>query len=74
MTYEYYINLDERGEFNADVRNEDGQTLFEIADMEVMQGIVEDGFMRHTKDVGGLTEWLQEMGAIPEDAQIVLAN
>lgn len=29
-TFQYFINLDERGEFNADVRNEQGKTVYEI--------------------------------------------
>jgi hypothetical protein len=29
-TFKYYVNLDERGEFYADVRNEQGKTVYEI--------------------------------------------
>ena len=28
MQYEYFINLDERGEFYADVRDPDGNTVY----------------------------------------------
>lgn len=66
MKYFYHINLNERGSFNADVRNEDGKTIFEIkAGNELEEGessIFEDGFMKHHKDVDGLAEYMREMG------------
>ena len=40
MNFKYYINLDERGEFFADVRNSNDETIFEIHDFEIF----EDGF------------------------------
>jgi len=37
MMYEYYINLDERGEFYADVRTEDTQdTVYEIKGFDIL--------------------------------------
>jgi hypothetical protein len=48
-TYQYYINLDERGYFYADVRNSSGKTVFEIkAGDSLPEGqtsIFEDGFI-----------------------------
>lgn len=57
MKYFYYINLDERGEFRADVRNEKEETIYEISDE-----IFEDGYMKHKNDLAGLESYLKEIG------------
>lgn len=73
--YGYYINLDERGDFYADVRDSDGQTVFEIRAgnslLEDVSSIFEDGFMRDKNDLAGLTEYLRELGVIQQDAQVL---
>ena len=69
VTYEYFINLDERGEFSADVRNA-GKTVFEIEGFDIF----EDGFMDHKRDLSGLTEYLCDLGIIFHKDAIVLAN
>lgn len=38
---EYYVNLDERGEFYADIRNKKGETLVEI-DTEYAQFLTDE--------------------------------
>lgn len=58
---EYYINLDERGEFYADVRR-NNQTIFEIKGFEIF----EDGWMKNKLDLAGLTEYLNHFGLINE--------
>ena len=70
MEFEYYINLNERGLFYADVRDAQGVTVFEIHEEE-MEHLVEDGFMRHYNDVEGLTEHLTNFGIIPEGSEII---
>lgn len=76
--YGYYINLDERGDFYADVRDADGQTVFEIragASLdEDESSIFEDGFMRDKDDLAGLTEHLRSLGVIPQDAKVLSAS
>ncbi len=71
----YYIDLDERGDFVADVRNTEGKTVFEIRAgnslHEDESSIFEDGFMRDKNDVSGLTEYLRSMEVIPRDAQVL---
>ena len=57
MKYKYYIDLDERGEFFADVRNEAEQTIFEIKGF----GMVEDGYMKHKEDLNGLKDYLLDI-------------
>jgi len=54
----YHINLDERGEFYADVRKQDGETVFEIKGFDIFQ----DGFMKHKDDLVGLEKYLIELG------------
>jgi len=68
----YYINLDERGSFCADVRNSSGETIFEIkAGNELAEGevsIFDDGFMADKNDIAGLTDYLRSMAIIgPRD-------
>lgn len=69
-TYEYFINLDERGEFYADVRNPEGQTVYEIRG----QDIFEDGFMKHSKDLDGLQAYLTDLGFLSPNDYLVHGN
>lgn len=65
--YGFYVNLDERGEFYADVRDHNMKTVYEVYETEIF----EDGFMRGKDDLRGLTEHLVSLGIIHEDAEIV---
>ncbi|ANN80885.1 hypothetical protein [Bordetella flabilis] len=73
--YGYYIDLDERGDFLADVRDVDGRTVYEIRaggrldDDEA--SIFDDGFMRDKRDVSGLTDYLRSLSIIPSDATVL---
>lgn len=66
----YYINLDERGSFYADVRDEKGKTVFEIkAGNELEEdetSIFDDGYMKHKNDLTGLHGYLVELGIITQ--------
>ena len=62
--FTYHINLDERGEFNADVRDCNDTTVFEFSG----GWMFEDGFMDNKKDVDGLASYLASIGLIPLDA------
>jgi len=74
-TFEYHIDLDERGSFLADVRDENGKTVFEIkAGNELEDGessIFEDGFMKHPKDIDHLRLYLVSLGIISADDELV---
>jgi len=72
--YEYYVNLDERGEFNADVRNENGDTMFQIHDADELESMVDFGFMKHGKDLNGLVEYLQMICMMHKEDKLVKAN
>lgn len=71
----YYIDLDERGDFVADVRNTEGKTVFEIRAGNSLgedeSSIFEDGFMRDKNDVSGLTDYLRSMEVISADARVL---
>lgn len=71
----YYINLDERGDFYADVRDAAGKTIFEVRAGSSLgedeSSIFDDGFMRNKDDVDGLTEYLQSLSIIPVDARVL---
>lgn len=83
IVYEYHINLDERGSFYADVRDEDGKTVFEIRDgAEFNDGveiygddgsIFQDGYMKHKNDLIGLEKYLKQLGIIEADSSLVSA-
>lgn len=71
----YYVNLAERGSFYADVRTQDGVTVFEFhAGASLPEGessLVEDGFMSNERDVVGLEKYLKHMGIISKTARIL---
>jgi hypothetical protein len=71
-TYGYSVNLDERGQFYADVRSEDGRTVFEVrsADSDDESDLVQDGFMSNWLDIAGLSSYLEQMGVIENGATI----
>ncbi|MGX9960583.1 hypothetical protein ACW0US_17695 [Xanthomonas euvesicatoria] len=71
----YYINLEERGSFLADVRNQDGETVFEVrAGDELGDGetsIFDDGYMRDKDDLSGLSGYLVELGIIQAEDKLL---
>ena len=69
QTYEYFINMDERGEFRADVRDDMGNTILDID-----ESMFEDGFMKHKKDLQGLKDYMANIGLIVQSDQIVPGN
>lgn len=66
ITHTYHINIDERGEFYADVRDESGKTVYEIHGFEIF----EDGFMSDKDDTEGLQDYLINLGILPHDAKL----
>lgn len=67
MRYEYHVNLDERGEFYADVRDAKGCTVFEIHGHDIF----DDGFMAHGSDVKGLEDYLIALDILKPNDYIV---
>jgi hypothetical protein len=66
--FTYHINLDERGEFYADVRDSDGNTVFEIrSEDDGSISLIEDGFMADKHDMEGLADHLKDMGIMESD-------
>ncbi len=63
------IDLDERGWFRGHVENQNGKSVFEFSN-EDEDGwpsedgfwLVQDGFMRHRRDLTGLHNYLLDMG------------
>jgi hypothetical protein len=66
--YTYHINLDERGDFSADVRRGgcNGPTVYEIHGFDVF----EDGFMNQKNDIAGLQEHLYGLGIFGKEDRI----
>ena len=72
--YEYRVDLNERGIYVAHVEDESGKIIFRISNEDSENGelwIIEDGFMRHTEDMAGLTEYLIDIKIIPPHSLIV---
>jgi hypothetical protein len=68
----YYVNLDERGDFYADIRDPSGETIFELrAEEDGSIALIEDGFMRHKTDLDGLRDHLVSLGLIGQDAELL---
>lgn len=61
--YGYYINLDERGEFRADVRDIDGNSIFDV-DQDGARDLIEDGFVRNIRDAAEIGRYLMQSGVI----------
>ena len=78
LKFGYYVDLDERGSFRADVRNESGQTVFEVLAGDELAAdetsLFEDGFMRDKSDLAGLQAHLCDLGVIPADGEILASD
>lgn len=75
VNYGYYINLDERGDFQADVRDASGKTVFEFSAgcslEEDESSLFDDGFMVNKNDIEGLTSYLRDCGFIPQNGVVL---
>lgn len=72
--YVYVINLDERGEFRADVRNaRTGETVYELdatEDYENAEHFFHDRGMKHKDDLDGLKKYLVSIKIIEDDSAL----
>lgn len=73
-TFGYYINLDERGSFFADVRDDAGETIFEIRCEGDDFWIFEDGWMESKLDVDGLADYMVDLGLITRGSTVLLSH
>ncbi len=62
--YWYCIDLDERGQFQAHVQGRNNDDIFSIDDIDDLQNIIDDGFMKNKDDVDGLQNHLIDMGIL----------
>lgn len=69
-SFEYYINLNERGEFSADVRNHKGNTVFAIPTIEELENLIDAGFMKYFKDTENLRDYLVSLDIIPKESSL----
>ena len=78
MVYNYHINLNERGSFFADIRDDDENTVYEFEAgnelKEYESSIFDDGWMKHPEDIGGLAEYLMDIGIMKSGDVLVNAN
>jgi hypothetical protein len=82
--YDYIIDLNERGYFNAHVENSktgkvvtsfsnENERIDDEGNIYTEYGeiwLVEDGYMKNINDVNGLYEYLVEMEVIEKDAEL----
>jgi len=67
-TLRYFINLDEPGEFYADVRDDSNNTIFEIRGFDIF----EDGWMRNKNDLKGLKSYLADLGVMKDSDNLIV--
>jgi hypothetical protein len=87
--FAYVIDLDERGYFESHVENWQGKEIFSISNCHVVFDdetgeeigeeygeicLVEDGFMKHGRDVNGLFFYLVDIKVIPTDSTLTLLD
>jgi len=74
--YGLRVNLDERGEYSADVVDEYDNEIYEISSAEQMAELIEDGFLKYKadKDLKRLAEYLISMKILPKNAEIMSAD
>jgi hypothetical protein len=74
-TYYYIVDLDERGTYKSHVEHSlTGEVIFEITNEDTESGqipLIEDGFMKNTRDMDGLNKILVDLGIILTGAKIV---
>lgn len=72
-TYEYHINLNERGQFYADVRDENEKSVYwiKVGYGDEDNNPVEDGFMKDLRDIRGLEAYLKDIGIISQGSKLV---
>lgn len=71
MYYKYYINLDERGEFYANVREDGGKIVFEITDYDHLWELIEGAWMEDKQDTHGLREYLIQNHIMTDEDRLV---
>jgi hypothetical protein len=73
-SYYLYVNLDERGEYNADVRDIHDETIYEM-DTESTRELIEHGFLKYKpdEDVQGLESYLKSVSILNEHDNLMRA-
>lgn len=67
--FTYVVDHDERGEYRAHVEDPSGKVVYEISnDREGLIPTIEDGFMKNTRDMKGLTKYLIQLEIIPKNS------
>jgi hypothetical protein len=81
MEYFYFINLDERGEFYADVRDDEENTIIEFGDairaetsnMHSMPELIQEGYVKHGTDLKSIEKYLKDLGLFRSNDTLVKA-
>lgn len=74
MIFKYYVNLDERGDFNADVRDQNGTSVYEIHDADHLWEMIDAGYLEGKRDLTGLQDYLVGTLVMGEDDRLVSGN
>lgn len=70
QTYQYIVDLDERGAYAFHVNDESDREVFSARAEGEPLWLVEDGYMRHTRDMAGLLEYLVQMGVVAQGSRL----
>ncbi|ARL04283.1 hypothetical protein [Burkholderia pseudomallei] len=69
-TLEYVIDLDERGEFAATVREQNANVIYRVTGFQIF----EDGFMRDKHDLDGLGAYLKSLNILNKGDKLLDTN
>jgi hypothetical protein len=67
--YGLYINLDERGSFNADVRDLNDKTIFQVIDDDAFE-MSEQGLIRDLHSPDDYEDYMRDVGLIPKGGHV----
>jgi hypothetical protein len=72
LPFTYTIDLDERGDFKAHVDDGQGETVFSIGteDGASLAELIEDGFIKHGRDLAGLADYLKHVSIMTDDDRL----
>lgn len=75
----FIVDIDERGWFKAHVENQNGKTVFSLSNEDEAGwpgplDLVEDGFMKHSRDMSGLLDHLRDIGIARERSTLIYSG
>ena len=74
MQLTYTVDLDERGTFASHIDDSAGREVFSMLAEGEELDLVEAGYLKHGRDLRGLTSYLREMGVMSAGDTLTLGD